>query len=295
MDDVQVVRIGDTQMAEEQCHSEGKWKDGGAEDLITPKKEEEEEEDNVFVIEYSNPEEDGESYKFTMSVDRSLPARGPVTRRPRRGRKQVRGQEVLSNQSVLELEQEEDDGVVEAGVDQRLVCTLCPPPGRLFKRGSGLAIHMKEIHQWVEKKTFFCTTCKQTLRSQVELDAHTKRHAHRDATFTCHLCSAESGQGFSGSRLGLKSHLQKEHPGVVPRCSICDKGFKSLASYLADQFRHVGRSPYYCAQCQIYEMTERGLSVHIRNHDRRRQWESQEVQPQTPGVADTSATDDSDF
>lgn len=295
-----MVRIDDTHIAEEQFHAGGKPKDGTAGRYD---EEEEEEEDNVFVIEYSNPEEEGESYKFTMSVDRSLPAKKPVIRHPAaqgnartsfpvtpgppphaaRQKRKLAGEEeaVLSSKSVPEM---------NSGAEKRLICSLCPPPGKFFKRGSGLAIHVKQVHLMVEKKTFFCTTCQQRVRTQIELDTHTKRHANQDAVFTCHLCSADGEPGFQGSRWGLKRHLQKEHPGVVPHCHICNKGFRLLVSYLADQFRHVGRTPYYCARCQIYEMTERGLSVHIRNHDKKT------PRQQAPAATnDNSATDDSDF
>lgn len=343
IDQITVVRIDDTHIAEEQSHVRGKLKDGAAEfyevvEYSMPPEEEEEEvvleeeEDNVFVIEYSNPEEEGESYKFTMSVDSSLPAKKPVMRHPvvretvraplpvmsrparprheaRQKRKlirdeEVRKEEVLSNKSVLELGENYRDVMgMNSGPDKRLVCSLCPPPGRVFKRGAGLAVHLKQMHHIVQKKTFFCTSCQQMVRTQIELDAHTKRHANQVAVFTCHLCSAEAENktGFKGSRLGLKSHLEKVHRGVIPRCDVCNKGFKSLASYLADQFRHVGKSPFYCAKCQIYEMTERGLSIHNKNHDKKKKLqESEENHPQsqTPGVpaiADNSATDDSDF
>lgn len=345
LDQITVVRIDDTHIAEEQSHVGGKVKDDAAGyyevEYSMPVEEEavgEEEEDGVYVIEYSNPEEEGESYQFTMSVDRSLPPKKPIIKhpavgenaraplpvmskpfRPQRPRhearqkrklateEEVKKEEVVSNKCVLELGENYSDVMqMNSGSGKRLVCSLCPPPGKFFKRGSGLAVHLKQMHHMEGKKTFFCTSCQQKVRTQVELDAHTRRHANQDAVFTCLLCSAETGNnaeaektGFQGSRWGLRRHLEKEHPGVIPRCGICNKGFKSLVSYLADQFRHVGVSPYYCAKCQIYEMTERGLSVHIKNHDKKKKkQESGENHPQTFGVsvgADNSATDDSDF
>lgn len=311
MDQITVVRIDDTHIAGEQSHAGGKLKDGAAEfyELYSVPAEEEvvleeEEDDDVFVIEYSNPEEEGESYKFRMSVDKKTITGEPVVRervrtpRPARlKRRLMRDEEVLSSKSVLELGENYSHMMeTSPGPDKRLVCSLCPPPGRFFKRGAGLAAHLKQLHHVAEKKRFFCTTCRQTVRSQVELDAHTKRHAHQDAVFTCQLCPPEAG--FKGTKLGLKQHLEKEHPGVVPRCDICNKSFKLLSSYLADQFRHVGKSPYFCAKCQIYEMTERGLTIHKKNDDKKTQREAGDDLLQAPGVpavADNSATDDSDF
>lgn len=323
MDQIKVVRIDDTHIAEEQCHVRGKLKEGAAEFCEVVEEEEEvvlEEEEDVFVIEYSNPEEEGESYKFTMSVDRSLPALKqvkihpvvqecvktslPVMSRPPRAKHEVRQKrklirdevEVQSNKSVLELGENYCDVMeMSSGPDKRLLCSMCPPPGKTFKRAAGLAVHLKQVHQMMKKKTFFCLSCQQTVRSQIELDVHTKRHANQEAVFTCHLCSAdaENKTGFKGSRMGLKSHLEKVHPGVIPRCDVCNKGFRSLTSYLSDQFRHVGKSPFYCARCQIYEMTERGLIIHNKNHDKKLQQHLH-----APGVhaaADNSATDDSDF
>lgn len=349
MDQITVVRIDDTHIAGEQSHKGGELKAGGAEyyemEYSIPGEEEvvgeEDEEDNVFVIEYSNPEEEGESYQFTMSVDRSLPPKkpvgtDPVTRehataslpatskptRPLRLKHEVsqkrkliteeeevkeeEEQSFISNKSVLELGEGFSDIMkMNAGSDKgRLVCTLCPPPGRFFKRPSGLAVHLKQMHLMEAKKTFFCTSCNQAVRTQVELDGHTRRHATQDAVFTCPLCKPESSKdeseknGFKGSRWGLRKHMEKMHQGVIPRCDICSKSFKTLVSYLSDQFRHVGVSPYYCAKCKIYEMTERGLRVHIINHDKKKKLqESGDNHLPAHGVsasADNSVTDDSD-
>ncbi|XP_078136695.1 uncharacterized protein LOC144537124 isoform X1 [Sander vitreus] len=345
MDQITVVRIDDTHIAEEQCQDGGKVKDAAQcyeVEYLMPAAEEEEEEDGVYVIEYSNPEEEGESYQFTMSVDKSLPAKKsiithPVVResagaplpvlpkpstvpRPRTSAGQKRKliaeeekeEEVLSNKSVLELGEHYSDVMgMNSGVGQsQLVCTLCPPPGKFFKRGSGLAVHLKHMHNLDTNKKFFCTPCQRSVRTQIELDRHTKRHANKAAVFTCHLCPAEAEneaeagkRGYKGSRCGLKSHLETEHPGVIPRCHICNKGFQSIVTYLADQFRHVGVSPHHCAKCQIYEMTSRGLLIHIKNHDKKKQQQQQEEEsgenpPQALGVSangDNSATDDSDF
>lgn len=361
LDQITVVRIDDSHIATEQCEVGGKQKDEGAAayyemEYQLPTAEEvmaeEEEEEGVYVIEYSNPEEEGESYQFTMSVDRSLPSKKPMIRhpaasevavtskpsaRPSRQRPEARKRKATtttikeeevevkmeevasfnSNKSVLELGEEYSEvmGLNSDSDKRQLICALCPPPGRCFKRASGLAVHLKLMHNMEGKKTFFCTSCQQTVRTQLELDNHTRRHANQDAVFTCFLCSAPSDikeeeqeegggggggkVGFKGSRWGLRRHLEAEHPGVIPRCDICNKGFKSLVSYLSDQFRHVGVSPYYCARCKIYEMTARGLNVHLKNHDKKQKLlESAEKQPLTHGVstsADNSATDDSDF
>ncbi|KAK9527425.1 hypothetical protein VZT92_013989 [Zoarces viviparus] len=333
MDQITVVRIDDTHIAEERS---GKATAAAAcyeVEYSMPtedeEEEEEEEEDGVYVIEYSNPEEEGESYQFTMSVDRSLPALkhpavsenatapplppsplAKLSQRPRQkmkptaeeeARRRKQQQHFVSNKCVLELGDVYQDAM--SSDRGQLVCTLCPPPGRSFKRASGLAVHLKHMHLLEGKKKFFCTTCKQPVRTQIELDAHTKKHANQSAVFSCLLCPETAG--YRGPRQGLRRHLEQEHPGVIPRCHICNKGFSSLVSYLADQFRHVGVSPYFCTRCQIYEMTERGLTVHIRNHDKKKKKLQQEQQQESSGNlpltfggganADNSATDDSDF
>ncbi|XP_047423639.1 myoneurin-like isoform X1 [Mugil cephalus] len=337
MDQITVVRIGDTHIAGEELHVEGKVKGGVPEyqnmEYSMPTEDEgvaveEEEEDSVYVIEYSNPEEEGESYQFTMSVDRSLPtkrqivkdplvredSRARVPSRPKRlsqsmkllAEEGVKQEQVVSNKSVLELGEDYRNVMeINSGSGKRqLVCSLCPP-GRFFKRPSGLAVHLRHLHQLDGKKTYYCTSCKQTLRSQIKMDAHTRRHANQNAVFTCFLCLGETenksgNTGYQGSKWGLRKHMEKEHPGIIPPCHICHKNFKTVPSYLADQFRHVGVSPYYCAKCQIYEMTERGLSVHIKNHNKKQENKHAMGNNQllTPPVfinADNSATDDSDF
>ncbi|XP_031735290.1 zinc finger protein 350-like [Anarrhichthys ocellatus] len=330
MDQITVVRIDDTHIAEERSVKATAAACYEVEySMPTEEEEAEEEEDGVYVIEYSNPEEEGESYQFMMSVDRSLPALkhpavsenatapplppsplAKLSQRPRQKRKPTaeeearrrkQQQQFVSNKCVLELGEDYRDAMDMSSDREQLVCTLCPPPGRSFKRASGLAVHLKHMHLLEGNKKFFCTTCKQPVRTQIELDAHTKRHANQSAVFSCLLCPETAG--YRGSRQGLRRHLEQEHPGVVPRCHVCNKGFTSLVSYLADQFRHVGVSPYFCARCQIYEMTERGLNVHIRNHDKKKK-ELQQQESSTGNLpltfggganADNSATDDSDF
>ncbi|XP_029934620.1 zinc finger protein 771 [Myripristis murdjan] len=299
---------------------------------------EEEEEEGVYVIEYSNPEEEGESYQFTMSVDRQLPTKQqvkPVTSgesvppRPsaqqsrskeetqqRRSRRteagsfscSVCGAAFKTNESLLQHAAEHDSATENHTNPNKseLVCNLCPPPGKRFKKMSGFAVHLKIMHYKEGKKNFFCTKCNKAVRSQVDLDTHTRRHANQEAAFKCTLCAAstETGQqGFTGTKWGLRKHLETEHPGVIPRCDICDKGFKSMASYLSDQFRHVGVSPFYCPMCKIYEMTERGLLVHLRNHSRKKERKEHEAaqsgQSHPPSAsldsgAENSATDESD-
>ncbi|XP_069562939.1 zinc finger protein 568 isoform X2 [Brachyistius frenatus] len=339
MDQITVVRIDDSHIAGEPSHGGGKAKADAPQyyevEYSLPAEDEpaaEDEDDGVYVIEYSNPEEEGESYQFTMSVDRSLPAKKPAVKRenaapsrPQRPRHKVSQRRRLleearlrkeaaavSNKSVLALGDHSDIMAMNSAAGRKtLMCSLCPPPGKLFKRASGLAVHLKQMHHTEGRKTFFCSTCQQSVRTQVELDAHTKRHANQEAVFTCRLCAAgpagqtgQTGQtGYSGSRWGLRRHMQKTHAGVVPRCDVCSRGFKTIASYLADQFRHVGVTPYYCAKCRIYEMTERGLSVHIRNHSRKKEEEVEKEVSESGGnapptfgaAADNSATDDSDF
>ncbi|XP_060920109.1 zinc finger protein 180-like [Labrus mixtus] len=357
MDGITVVRIDDTHIAEEQSHVGTKVREGATtyyemEYSMPADEEVGEEEEDVYVIEYSNPEEEGQSYQFTMSVDRSLPPKKPIIKhpmvresarapvpvagaplvlpaagaflpakpksnRPQRPRQEPRKrrmieednvtkEEFVSNKCVLELGEDISD-VMKRNDGKALVCSLCPPPGKSFKRASGLAVHLKQMHHMEGKKTFFCTWCQQSVRTQIELDAHTKRHANHHAVFVCALCPAEAEResetgekGFKGSRWGLKRHMEKEHPGTIPRCDVCFRNFKSLVSYLADQFRHVGKTPYHCAKCQIYEITERGLSVHIKNHDKPKKRKPGPVENQmqtlpVPPVVDNSATDDSDF
>ncbi|KAF3836418.1 hypothetical protein F7725_028976 [Dissostichus mawsoni] len=76
LDQITVVRIDDTHIAEDEdsavCYDM---------EYSIPAEEEandEDEDDGVYVIEYSNPEEEGESYQFTMSVDRPLPTKKQI-------------------------------------------------------------------------------------------------------------------------------------------------------------------------------------------------------------------------
>ncbi|XP_056155771.1 zinc finger protein 567 [Lampris incognitus] len=190
------------------------------------------------------------------------------------------------------------------GDGKRLVCNLCPPPGKLFKKMAGLSVHLKLIHYKERKKDYFCGMCRKLCRNQLDLDAHTRRHANQMAVYQCSLCPFKSTDklisGLSG-RYVMKKHLESEHSGIIPSCQICNRNFKNLTSYLSDQFRHVGISPFYCPKCKIYEMTERGLVVHLRNDKlkNRREGagedeEEMEEQEEHASRAENSATDDSD-
>ncbi|XP_071402170.1 zinc finger protein 449 [Centroberyx affinis] len=357
MDQITVVRIDDSHIAGLQAQLGEKGKDEGAgvscyeveysmpmeeeREMCTATEIDEEEEEGVYVIEYSNPEEEGESYQFKMSVDKQLPTkqqmkrpvsgehfRTPLDQRTgskdeRKQRKNLNrkkeaasfscslcGAVFHSSESLSQHEAEHSDDTDPKKAS--LVCTLCPPPGRRFKKMSGFAVHLKLMHYKEGRKNFFCTMCKKPVRSQFDLDAHTRRHANQEAVFECVLCrlappgDSETGrQGYRGTKWGLRKHLEAEHPGVIPRCDICDKSFKTVPSYLSDQFRHVGVSPFYCSKCKIYEMTERGLLVHLRNHNLKEEKQKGEWEAERPGgnaplseslasSAENSATDDSD-
>ncbi|XP_041670134.1 protein krueppel-like isoform X2 [Cheilinus undulatus] len=351
MDGITVVRIDDTHIAEEQSNVVGKVREGATAyyemEYSMPADDEiavEEDDDGVYVIEYSNPEEEGQSYQFTMSVDRSLPPKKPIIKHPtvrestraplpvriaprpplpvnpistqpqrmmpmkrRLIEEDVKKEEIVSNKCVLELGEDYND-MMKMNDGKSLVCSLCPPPGRRFKKAAGLAVHLKSTHQLEGRKTFFCTWCQLPVRSQILLDTHTKRHVNAETVFTCKICPEKSEnnpeveeKGFRGSKWVMKKHMEKEHPGIIPSCDFCSKNFKTVDSYLADQFKHIGVTPHYCAKCKIYEITERGLSVHIKNHDKPKKGmpEPGETPPLTPSVpaatADNSATDDSDF
>ncbi|CAL8402004.1 unnamed protein product [Gadus morhua 'NCC'] len=170
-----------------------------------------------------------------------------------------------------------------------VVCGLCPPPGKVFKNMAGFSVHLKQLHHNGLGKSFFCGMCQKHCRNQLVLDDHVRRHASKAAVFQCPLCSFKAPgkirkRGVKG-RFGIRVHFEKEHPGIVPECKICEKDFRNLDSYLKDQVRHIGVTPFYCPECQIYEMTERGLLVHMRNHNKekgRGQGEREEVGEESP-------------
>lgn len=282
-------------------------------------KEMEEEEEGVYVIEYSNPEEEGESYRFKLAIDKQLPTKEQSKQLPARekvklpsvkkrvehtpaskrfkwnpngspaeeGIREMResngekgkvdfccslcGATFQSNNSLFQHEAEHCSAVANDADQQKmpLVCRLCPPPGKRFKKACGMTIHMHLMHYTGrfkpshKIKDYFCTTCQKHCRNQLVYDAHTRRHAKQLIVYRCGLCPLKFE-----SKIEFKKHLLTDHPGVTPRCDICDKNFKNITWYLHDQFRHYGVTPYYCPKCKTYDVTERGLKKHVENHSR---------------------------
>ncbi|XP_041736052.1 zinc finger protein 39 isoform X1 [Coregonus clupeaformis] len=116
------------------------------------------------------------------------------------------------------------------------------------------------------KKKFFCSLCNTYYRNQIVLDKHSRSHtSFRKVMLCCSFCSVEILNKFS-----MKKHYNTEHPGRVPRCEMCERNFPSIDSFLIHQVRHVAVTPYYCYECRIYQLTQRGLTVHLKNHALRR-------------------------
>ncbi|MEQ2167096.1 hypothetical protein GOODEAATRI_000685 [Goodea atripinnis] len=158
--------------------------------------EEEDEEDGAYIIEYSNPEEEGESCKFKMLVDRSHPGKKPVIKplpvreipkEPLSFRPQRQTCET-SQKMKMKTDEENDKNFLELGENfrelmetdsgsaKKLVYPKCPASGKFFKGQAGLARHVRYMHSSEKKKTYFCTSCNQSVRAQIELDPHTRRH-----------------------------------------------------------------------------------------------------------------------
>lgn len=112
------------------------------------------------------------------------------------------------------------------------------------------------------RKIFFCQVCQSNCRTQNDLDAHSRRHAKKTATYPCVLCPQVYAT--VGGQTHLMKHYQEEHPGIVPTCPLCEKTFKGLGAFLCHHARHTVVTPFYCSQCKTYQKTERGLVVHLR-------------------------------
>ncbi|XP_053268024.1 uncharacterized protein LOC128425457 isoform X1 [Pleuronectes platessa] len=226
MDQINVVRIDDTHIAEEPSDLGGKVK-GEAVDYYEVEysipegdeeaEEEAEEEDSLYVIEYSNPEEEGDSYQFTMSVDRSLsdkrPVKHPVVKEnataPSAMTSRTQGSSRQTANQKRKRRTEEEEGAIRGrgalrgrqrceGVGER---TAAVPAAQ---KTSVLAIHLKQMHQMEGRWKFFCTSCKQAVPSQTELDAHRRRHTNEDVVFSCSLCPETPGAGAPGRHPSLQ-------------------------------------------------------------------------------------------
>lgn len=220
----------------------------------------------MYLLEYPDLETEGDGDEFQCQFPPKKEESKPRT-----------GREHLRRPSAKKTRASEDGGLSrQPEVDPRAkaaVCSLCPPPGKVFKNRAGLSVHLKQRHWKGQRKRFVCGLCQKHCRNQCALDNHIRKHASRAAVFQCPLCSFQAPgkirkRGVKG-RFSIRVHLETQHAGIIPNCEICKKSFKNLNSYLNDQVRHIGITPFYCSECRIYEMTERGLLVHMGNHKRR--------------------------
>ena len=254
-----------------------------------------EEQHGVYLVGYSDLETGGDSYEYKLQFPTTEDESKPPTGREHLRRPLAK----KTGKYGAPLGQRRPDADNKGGHNlqspllphrthprtKAVVCSLCPPPGKVFKNMAGFSVHLKQLHHNGLKKSFFCDMCQKHCRNQLVLDDHIRRHASKAAVFQCPLCSFKAPgkirkRGVKG-RFGIRVHFEKEHPGIVPECRICEKDFRNLDSYLKDQVRHIGVTPFYCPECQIYEMTERGLLVHMRNHNKKKGHEEEEEEEET--------------
>ncbi|KAK6293070.1 hypothetical protein J4Q44_G00365710 [Coregonus suidteri] len=137
-------------------------------------------------------------------------------------------------------------------------------------------------YQPSHKKTFFCPLCNIYYRNQTSLDKHSRCHTSvHKLTFRCSFCSLDILRKYT-----TKKHYDTEHPGRVPHCEECGKTFNSIDSFLKHQVRHLSVTPYYCYECRIYQLTQRGLTAHLRNHSLRRNQEQLDQQSSKLNIPD---------
>ncbi|XP_014036997.2 zinc finger protein 777 [Salmo salar] len=134
-----------------------------------------------------------------------------------------------------------------------------------IRKARGAGEHQNK-YQPSHKKKFFCPLCNTYYRNQIVLDKHSRSHtSFHKVMLCCSFCSVEMLNKFT-----MKKHYNTEHPGRVPRCEMCERNFSSIDNFLTHQVRHVAVTPYYCYECRIYQLTQRGLTVHLKNHALRR-------------------------
>ncbi|XP_021418038.2 zinc finger and BTB domain-containing protein 24 isoform X1 [Oncorhynchus mykiss] len=133
-----------------------------------------------------------------------------------------------------------------------------------IRKARGVGEHQNKYQP--SHKKFFCPLCKTYYRNQIVLDKHSRSHTSlHKVMLCCSFCSVEML-----NKCTMKKHYNTEHPGRVPRCEMCERNFSSIDIFLTHQFRHVAVTPYYCYECHIYQLTQRGLTVHLKNHALRR-------------------------
>lgn len=268
----------------------------------------------VYLLESSELETDGDSYEFQLQFPPKKEEPKPPTGRERLQRPLAKttGKDGApwcqrrpdANKTGNHLQSKSLIGSKDSNLSwqpeadprtEAVVCSPCPPPGKVFKNRADLSVHLKWRHWRGLRKSYICSLCQKHCRNQLALDNHIRLHASRAAVFQCPLCSFQAPgtirkRGVKG-RFGIRVHLETEHAGIVPECEICKKRFRNLDSYLNDQVRHIGVTPFYCSECRIYEMTERGLLVHTRNHKRKAHGEGGQVEDEESNILPQLATD----
>lgn len=148
---------------------------------------------------------------------------------------------------------------VSVSIDPILKPYHCYQCGKNFTHKAFLKTHQK-VHANVDSQmAFSCTECDRRFSKKTELKRHMQNHFERP-NYPCPVC----GEEFE-IKGGLHNHV-KSHPGERFRCKYCNQRFLKIDSYLKHVDRHTVVTPYYCELCKVYQLTERGFTIHNQKH-----------------------------
>lgn len=133
-------------------------------------------------------------------------------------------------------------------------CEICKDTFRTQKQ---LNIH-KELHG---ENPFPCPDCSLSFKQPLDLALHSKQHSGL-RSFKCPLCEFQTPL-----RPSMKIHVKVHENDFKYNCPLCSKGFMCKSTYLEHVNGHTGIKRYECDICNKKFLYRRYLQVHRKlNH-----------------------------
>ncbi|XP_055334237.1 telomere zinc finger-associated protein-like [Paramacrobiotus metropolitanus] len=144
----------------------------------------------------------------------------------------------------------------------RKQCLLCPR--QVCKLSTHYAKDHPEYREIISSEWHFeCQECGVKLRSQNQLDVHTRTHAKRLYKFRCLYCALQFESGIAHS----KHNLTHQRDGVYP-CPLCPRTFPRYKPFRTHyQRQHDVKSVLICEICQAVFRRRDRLRAHMRLHN----------------------------